>query len=306
MRSLATPIGILCLTATVLVPGRGAAQEIEPRAFSPSPVGVSFVLLAAGQSTGGILTDPSLPVDDVDAEINAGVIGLGRSFGLLGRLMTVAVAQPYLSARFDGTLDGEPAARSLSGFGDTKLRASLNLLGNPAQSAAEFAQRTPTTTVGVSLTVSAPTGVYQPARLINVGTNRWALKPEIGVSHPAGRWTLEASAGVWLFEDNDEFFGGRKREQDPLASVQAHVSYTFRPRLWLSLDATFYGGGETTVDGIGKDDRQSNTRYGATLSLPLSRSQSLKFYANDGATTRIGSDFTTWGIAWQYAHIAQK
>jgi len=300
------PAGLLCLTCAVFVPGRGAAQEIEPRAFSPSPVGVTFALVGAGQSTGGILTDPSLPVDDVDAEINAGVLGLGRSFGLFGRLTTVAIAQPYLSAQFDGTLDGEPAARSLSGFGDTKLRASLNLLGNPALSAAEFGQRKPTTTVGVSLTVNAPTGVYHPARLINVGTNRWALKPEIGISHPAGRWTLEASAGVWLFEDNDEFFGGRHLEQDALASIQAHVSYTFRPRLWLSLDATYYDGGETTVDGVAKNNRQSNSRYGATLSLPLNRSQSLKFYVNDGATTRIGSDFTTWGIAWQYTHIARK
>jgi hypothetical protein len=280
-----------------------SSQEIEPRAFSPSPVGVTFVMLGVGQSTGGILTDPSLPVDDVDAEINAGVLGLGHSFGMFGRLATVAVAQPYLSGNFTGTLDGEPAEASRSGFGDTKLRASLNLLGNPAQSPAEFAKRKPTTTVGVSLSVSAPTGVYYPARLINVGTNRWAIKPEIGVSHPVGHWTLEGAAGVWLFEDNNEFFGGRRREQDPMTSVQAHVSYTFRPRLWLSLDATFYDGGESIVDGIKKDDRQSNSRYGLTLSLPVARGQSLKLYWNDGATTRIGSDFSTYGAAWQLTFI---
>ena len=287
----------------VVVPRHAEAQEIEPRAFSPSPVGVTWVLVGAGQSTGGILTDPSLPVDDVDGEINAGLLGLGYSFGLFGRLATAALAQPYLSAKFTGTLDGEPASASRSGFGDTKLRLSMNLLGNPAMSAAEFAKRKPQTTIGASLSVSAPTGVYHPARLINVGTNRWAIKPEIGVSHPVGKWQLEAAAGVWLFEDNPEFFGGRRREQDPLASVQGHVSYTFRPRLWLSLDATFYDGGETTVDGVAKDDRQSNSRYGATLSLPFARSQSLKLYWNDGATTRIGSDFMTWGVAWQYTFI---
>ncbi len=286
-----------------LVPGPVAAQEIEPRAFSPSPVGVTFVIVGAGRSTGGILTDPSLPVDDVDGEIDGGVLGLGHSFGMFGRLATVVVVQPYLSAQFTGTLDGEPAAASRSGFSDTKLRASLNLFGNPAQSAAVFAKREPTTTVGVSLSMSAPTGDYHPARLINIGTNRWAIKPEIGVSHPVGRWTLEGSAGVWLFEDNDDFFGGKHLEQDPLASIQAHVGYTFRPRLWLSLDATFYDGGETTVDGVAKDNRQSNSRYGLTLSLPVARSQSIKLYWNDGATTRIGSDFTTWGAAWQCTFI---
>ncbi len=296
-----------CLAAAAALLGAWSepapSQEIEPRAFSPSPVGVTFVLIGAGRSTGGVLTDPSLPVDDVDAEIDAGVLGLGRSFGLFGRLATIAVAQPYLSAHFTGTLDGQPAEASRSGFGDTKLRASLNLLGNPAQSAAEFARRAPTTVFGASFTVSAPTGVYHPARLINVGTNRWAVKPELGVSHPVGNWYLEAAAGVWLFEDNDDFFGGRHREQDPLASVQTHVSYTFRPRLWLSFDATFYDGGETTVDGVAKDDRQSNSRYGLTLSLPVGRSQSVKLHWNDGATTRIGSDFSTWGFAWQWAFI---
>ncbi len=287
----------------VVVPRQADAQEIEPRAFSPSPVGVTFVQVGAGQSTGGILTDPSLPVDDVDGEINAGFFALGYSFGLFGRLATAALAQPYLSAKFTGTLDGEPAEASRSGFGDTRLRFSMNLLGNPAMSAAEFAKRKRQTTIGASLSVSAPTGVYHPARLINVGTNRWAIKPEIGVTHPVGKWQLEASAGAWLFEDNPEFFGGRRREQDPLASIQGHVSYTFRPRLWLALDATFYEGGETTVDGVSKDDRQSNSRYGATLSLPVARSQSLKLYWHDGATTRIGSDFTTWGVAWQYTVI---
>ena len=303
MRSHAPPIGVLCLAILAFAPGRAATQEIEPRAFSPSPTGVTFVLIGAGQSSGGILTDPSLPVDDVDATIDVGLLGLGRTFGLFGRLANIAVAQPYLSAHFTGTLDGEPAEASRSGFGDTKVRLAWHFIGNPAMPAQEFAKSAPATTVGASLTVSAPTGVYHPSKLVNVGTNRWAVKPEIGVSHPVGKWRLEAAAGVWIFEENPEFFGGRRREQDPLASVQVHVSYTFRPRLWLGVNATYYDGGETTVDGVAKDDRQSNSRYGATLSLPVTRRQSVKVYWNDGATTRIGSEFTTWGVAWQWTFI---
>jgi hypothetical protein len=170
-------------------------------------------------------------------------------------------------------------------------------------SPAEFARRKPATTLGVGLSVSAPTGEYHPDRLINVGTNRWAIKPEVGVAHPIGNWYLEASAGAWFFEDNDDFFGGKHREQDPLAGVQAHVSYTFRPRLWLALNGIFYEGGRTTVDGVRKDDRQSNSRYGLTLSVPLGRTQSLKLSWSEGASTRIGSDFTNYGIAWQYTMI---
>jgi hypothetical protein len=299
-----TPVwaAVLLACATVAA-GKAEAQEIEPRAFSPSPVGVTFFLAAAGRSTGGVLTDPSLPVDDVEAEIDVGALGFGHSFGLFGRTASAAIVLPYVSGDFTGTLNGENAEAQRSGLGDTKMRLSVNLLGNPAMTPAEFAQRRPKTTIGASLSISAPTGEYYPARLVNVGTNRWAIKPEIGVSHPLGRWTLEATAGVWLFEDNDDFFGGRQREQDPLASIQAHVGYTFRPRLWLAFNATFYEGGESTIDGAPRDDRQSNSRYGLTLSVPLGRSQSLKLHWNDGATTRIGSDFTSYGIAWQYTLI---
>jgi hypothetical protein len=148
--------------------------------------------------------------------------------------------------------------------------------------------------------VSAPTGEYHSDKLINVGTNRWALKPEIGLSHPVGKWTLEAIAGAWFFQENDDFFGGHHRRQEPLASIQAHVSYTFRPRLWLAFNATYYDGGRTTIDGVKKNDRQSNSRYGLTLSVPVAQRQSLKLNWNDGASTRIGSEFSTWGIAWQY------
>ena len=212
--------------------------------------------------------------------------------------------QPRVSGQFTGTLNGEDAEASRSGIADTKLKFTDEPHRRPGARhwrnsrgasrrrrwarASRFRRRPATTTRD---------------KLINVGTNRWALKPEIGLSHPVGRWTLEAIAGAWFFEDNDDFFGGRHREQEPLASVQAHVSYTFRPRLWLAFNATYYDGGRSTVDGDVKDDRQSNSRYGLTLSVPVARSQSLKLNWNDGASTRIGSDFSTWGIAWQYTLV---
>lgn len=296
-------LGGIVLVAALAAAPPARSQEMEPRAFTPSPVGVDFYLVGYARSTGGILTDPSLPVDDVEATVNAGVLGYGRTFGFFGHLANLGFVQPWVSGHFTGTLDGEDAEASRSGNGDLKVRFATNLIGGPALTLAEFAKRTPATTLGVSLTVSAPTGEYHPDKLINVGTNRWALKPEIGVSHPVGKWYLEAMAGVWFFEDNHDFFGGQLREQDPLLSMQAHVSYTFRPKLWLAFNATYYDGGRTTINGLLKDDRQSNSRYGLTFSVPLTRAQSLKVYWNDGATTRIGSDFTTVGITWQYTHL---
>lgn len=187
-----------------------------------------------------------------------------------------------------------------SGLGDGRLRLSANLAGGPALAPRDFAKRRPRTTLGASVVAAAPTGQYAPAKLINLGGNRWAVKPEVGVSHPAGRWVFEAYAGAWLFADNPDFYGGSVREQQPLGTFQAHVSYTFRPRLWLAADATYYTGGRTTVGGVMNADFQKNSRVGLTLAVPVGRRQSVKLSWAKGATTRIGGDFQTLAVAWQY------
>jgi hypothetical protein len=180
------------------------------------------------------------------------------------------------------------------------VRAAVNLLGGRALTPREFARRKPAPALGASLTVSAPAGQYYPDKLINIGTHRWAFKPELGFSFPAGKWILDLAASVWLFTDNADFYGGQLRSQDPLYAGQAHVSYTFRPGLWLAADATLYAGGRTTIDGVVKDDRQNNTRAGLTLSVPVGGAYSLKFSASTGMVTRIGGKFTVFGVAFQY------
>ena len=291
------------LACAGLASGAAHAQEIEPRAYLPAPVGATVFVGAYGRSTGAILTDPSLPVDDVEAEINVAAFGVVHTFGLFGRLATAGIVIPHVQGHFTGTLDGTPAEANRSDIGDVRLRIAANLIGIPALDLKEFAKRKPSTNLGVSLVIAAPTGDYDPDKLINVGTNRWAFKPEIGVNHPIGKWLLEGAAGVWFFADNDDYFGGRLREQDPLVSVQAHVSYNFRPRLWLALNGTYYEGGRTTVDGVQAPNRQSNSRVGLTLALPLGRRQSIRLNWSKGATTRIGSDFTNYGVAWQYTLV---
>ncbi len=282
------------------------AQELEPRAYSPSPVGTHFFVLAAGRSTGGVLFDPSLPYTDVHARLSAGAAGYGQTFGLFNHSASVALAVPYVRGSASGNVGEDTREVHRSGLADASLRLSVNLIGGPALTPAQFARRTPRTTLGASLTVVAPVGQYDPARLINIGANRWALKPELGLSHPIDRWYLEVYAGVWLFTDNTEFRGDNRREQRPIATFQAHASYTIRPRLWLALDATYYAGGRTTVNGTHKADRQENSRVGLTLSVPAASHQSLKFSWSEGATTRIGGDFRTLGLAWQYIWLASR
>jgi hypothetical protein len=291
--------------AVCFAAGHCHAQEIEPRAYSPSPSGVNFLIGVAGHSEGGVLTDPSLPVTDIEAKIDALGFGYGRTFGLAGRSANFALAVPYIEVDASGNIGEQRAHVTREGWGDAKLRLAMNIIGAPAMTPREFMQREPKTTLGVSVTVNIPTGEYFSDKLVNIGTNRWAAKTELGVTHPVGKWLLEAYAGAWWFEDNDEFFGGQRREQDPLASVQVHVSYTFKPRLWLALNTTYYEGGQSTVNGVDKDDRQSNSRAGLTFSVPVGKDYSIKFNWSRGATTRIGSNFTNYGISLQYAWMAR-
>ena len=276
-----------------------SAQELEPRAYSASPVGANFVLLGGSWSGGEVLVDESLPVSDIESRIDNLFAGYSRTFGFAGRASSLA-RRPLDLGRDERERWRTRRSIERVGLADVRLRWAVNLLGGPALSPAEFANWKQPTTLGASLTVVAPTGEYDPARLVNIGSNRWAFKPELGVSIPLGKWFLEGAAGVWLFTDNDDFFGGKRREQNPLALLQLHGGYQFRPGFWLAADANYYRGGATTVDGSENDDLQADSRYGLTLSVRLAPGLSAKLAAATGLTTRIGGEYDTVLLAIQY------
>ncbi|HEY1301914.1 MAG TPA: transporter [Vicinamibacterales bacterium] len=278
------------------------AQELEPRAYAASPVGLNFLVVAAGRSTGGVLVDPALPVEDVQASVDSLALGVGKTLNVFGRTGLAVVAVPFAWVSASGLVADTPGHVSRTGLADPRLKLSVNLIGGRALTPREFARASRPTIVGVSLSLLPPVGQYDRTKLVNIGSNRWSFKPEVGVSHALARWTFEGYAGVWLFTTNDSFYRGTSiRTQDPIVALQAHVSYTMRPRLWFSGDSTWYSGGTTSVDGVLKGDLQRNSRVGATVSLALSRQQSIKISGSTGATTRIGSDFRTLAVAWQLA-----
>ena len=160
--------------------------------------------------------------------------------------------------------------------------------------------------VGASLTVTFPTGQYDPARLINTGTNRWGFKPEIGYSRKWGRWVADWYAGAWFFTHNSKFFPGQSyRTQKPVGAAEGHLGYYIKPRLWASFDANFWAGSRSTVNGVENKDQQRNSRIGGTISVPISRHQSVKFSYSQGAYVTIGGDFKTVAAAWQYSWISK-
>jgi hypothetical protein len=275
------------------------AQELEPRAYSPNPTGANFVLAVYGHISGDVVFDPSVPLTNVAARVHTTALFYGRTFGLFGRSASAAVQLPYVWGTVEGDVFEERRSVYRSGLADLRLRLTANVLGGPALAPREFAKRHAGTTLGASVVVLAPTGQYDPSKLVNVGTNRWAFKPELGLSHPAGRWFVEAYGGAWLFTDNDDYFCGSRRAQNAIVTLQAHVSYTLRPRLWLAGDATFYTGGRTTVDGVTRADLQRNSRFGLTLAVPLKKRSAFKVSWSQGLTTRIGGDFDTLALGYQ-------
>lgn len=289
------------IVASFAAIGFGAhGQDLEPRAYANIPVGLNFLIGGYGYTEGGVAIDPALPIEGTQVEVHSAVFAYARSLNVLGKSAKFDVVLPYAWAAGSAIAVGQFREREVSGLADPRLRFSVNLYGAPALSLEEFANYQQDVIIGASLEVTAPGGQYDADKLLNLGTNRWSIKPEVGISKRLGPVTLELAGGIRFYTDNDDFFGGKVREQAPICSVQGHLIYSFGYGIWAALDGTFYTGGRTTVDGVKGNDLQENSRLGATLALPVNRYHSVKLYFSTGVSSRTGSDFDTVGIAWQY------
>jgi len=294
---------MLVSPSVAVMVGVAGAQEIEPRAYAANPLGVTFAGVSVLHSRGDVVLEPSSPLTDVNAKVYIGALAFGGTFSLFGRTASAGAGIPYAWAKVSGRIGEDARSVERAGLADTRVRFAVNLLGGRAMALPEFVRRKPSTTLGTSLVVSIPTGQYFDDKLVNIGTNRWAFKPEIGVSRPTGPWTLELYGGGWFFTDNTSYQGNQRREQRPMLSLQSHAGYTIQPRLWVAADLTYYVGGRVVTNGVPATDRQDNVRIGLTTSLPVGRSNSVKLAWSKGAITRLGGNFDTWAIAWQTTHI---
>ena len=261
---------------------------------------MNFILVGYAYSQGGVLFDPAVPLDNANIKIHGSVLAYARSVkvgGMSGR-MDMILPHAWLSGTAD--FQGEPVSRVVSGLGDPRVRFSVNFIGSPAMPLSGFKDYKQDLVVGASLQVFLPLGQYDPERLVNIGTNRFAFKPELGISKTFGKLLLELSGGVSFYTVNHQFYNGKTRSQNPIGSVQGHAIYNFKGGIWAALDGTYYWGGRTTTDGVEGNDLQKNTRFGLTFALPVNIRNSLKLTLSTGVSTRTGSDFDAVGIVWQY------
>jgi len=278
------------------------AQELEPRTYSNVPVGVNFVAVGYAYNQGNVFLDPALPIRDLEARLHVAFARYIRTFSLFGLPSKAKVVLPWSSGHWEGFLDNEFRTRDVTGFGDARIGIETIFSGAPALDKAEFGSYRQRRLFGASLDVILPSGQYDSSRLINLGSNRWVINPEIGVSQAFNeKWTLEAAFAVWLYGDNDDFLGGSRLEQDDLLVLKAYVVRSFRPGFWIAFVAGIANGGTTSIDGVVRNTRQQNYRFGVTCAFPLEPNQGLVFNVSSGATARAGPDYDTLAVAYQYS-----
>lgn len=302
LKGVCVPAGrvAVLLTAAALLTPALAAQELEPRAYLNNPVGFHALLLAYTRSSGSVLFETTLPIEDVTASLNTSVAGYFHTFPFFGRSGYIGITVPYTWGSVRGKVGGNEEMITRSGLSDARLRFAVNVIGAPARGVEDFIASPKETNVGVSLTAGLPSGQYDSNKLINLGSNRYSFKPEVGVSRRQGRWIIEGALGWWYFSANKKPFGGTIQEQSSIVSLQGHLSYNLPTGMWLGIDANFFSGGQNSVDGERSGDFFRNARLGATFAIPLHRRHSLKLNYSNGFVTRTGTDFAAFSVAYQF------
>ena len=295
MAKAATAFCILCLVSQHL---RG--QDLEPRIYAALPKDMNAFAAAYVVTRGGVINDPALPIAGLTITSHSLTAGYVRTFAIGNKLARVQGGIPFTHLAGNASVNGHDTTGTRTGFGDMRLRFSVNLSGAPAYDRKQFAGYTQKTVFGVSLVTSIPTGIYHKERLINIGTNRFGIKPEIGISKRINHIYAEAYAGVWFYTHNTKYLKTKTLTQKPVFSVQGHVCYYFKNRMWLSLNTTWFNGGETDVDGVSAGDLLDNWRVGGTWTVPMKKGHSLKLQYHVGAFTNTGYDYNAIVFSYQY------
>jgi hypothetical protein len=290
-----------------------SAQDLRPRAYVITPIHSNAVIVNYIFNDGSIFFGTVLPISNASGRYSVPNISYYHSLNFFTRSANLTATLPYVVGVFQGEVKGNQQSIYRSGMADSIFRFSVNLIGGPAMVPKDFAKWKQKAILGASIQIVAPTGQYYPSHLINPGSNRWGFKPELGYSQRWGNWILDAYGGVWLFTANNNYLTGSEFSshqniltEAPIGDLEMHLSYDVKPRLWASVDGNYWYGGETTVNNVLKiGTLQSNSRIGGTVSVPLTKHQSVKCSYSDGELARIGGTFQTVSVAWQYSWLGR-
>jgi hypothetical protein len=276
----------LALSAILSLPSQ--AQEIEARTYSNAPIGINFISAGVAQAKAGNYT------------LTSEVMGLTHIFDAGGQSGKITLVLPYGQLSGSSAIGGRTVNASTEGLSDPLIKAAINLYGAPALALDQFKNYQQDLIVGASLTASVPWGKYNDNQLINVGANRWFIQPGLGISKALGPWRLELAGAGIFYTSNTNFMGGNSLSQNPVYSTQTHAIYYFQNTAWVSVDATYFTGGQSYVNGNPISGSQENWRFGTTMSYPVNKHNSIRLSASTGAYSRTNNSYDLYGISWQY------
>jgi hypothetical protein len=286
------------------------AQDLAPRAYVITSLHSNAVTLTWAFYDGGLNFNGAIPITGATGTYDVPVFTYYHSLNFFGRSANITGSLPYAVGTFQGQVLGNQRSLYRSGLLDSNFRFSVNLKGGPAMQPAKFVKWKQKLLLGASLKVVAPTGQYDPTKLINWGINRWAFKPEFGYSERWGNWVLDGYAGVWFYTRNPAYFDipePKPQTEEPIGSFEGHLSRDFKNRrLWVSLDGNFWFGGVTSLNGVRNlATKQTGSRIGGTGSIPLTKHQSIKMSYSNGTYIRFGGNYQSVSLAWQYSWLGK-
>lgn len=255
-----------------------------PRAYQTLPKDTR-VLSQFYIGTRGNLTPASGIIPrDAELDMDLGITQFSQTLEINGRQAGALAYIPYGDISGSLALGGTSRSASTSGFSDLTVGIAYGLLNTPSLAFEDYVKFDPGISIAGLAKLTLPTGSYNGSKALNMGGNRFALELGLPVAYYLGSSFLDPTLTsfeilpkVTLFGENDEpSGGGGELEQDPLLTIEAHLTRNFGQAFWLSLDAFYSYGGETATDGEEADNKQRSLSLGGTGSLNLSRSTSLK------------------------------
>lgn len=265
-----------------------SAQEIEARTYSNAPIGINFLSAGVVQAKSG------------NYQLTSEVMSLTHIIDVAGQSGKITLVLPYGRLNKSSTIGGNTLNASAEGLSDPVIKASVNLYGAPALTLDQFKDYQQDIIIGVSVAASAPWGKYNDEQIINVGANRWFVQPGIGISKAMGPWRFELAGAGIFYTSNTDFMGGNTLSQNPVYTRQGHAIYYFENTAWISVDATYFTGGQSYLNGNPISGSQENWRYGSTFSYPVNKHNSIRLSASTGAYSRTNNSYDLYGISWQY------
>lgn len=276
---------------------------MEPRRWTPLPLGTHILGVGYSSSFGDIFFDPLLQAEDVTVNVNSVAVSYVQPFRLANKLARIDVMLPFSIAHWEGLLSGTPTSVDRNGFADPRIRLSLNLIGMPPGGPGEvqeYIQSHPVhTSVGVSLAVTLPLGQYYEEKVLNLGQNRFIFYPQAGLVHSWAKWSFEFTAGGYFYTNNPNFTSGKERKQKATLALQTHLIKSFKGRYWASVSAGYGLGGQSIVNRLPNADERADLGGAFSFGFPVFKNQGMKFVYIHSETLRdIGANTNTLALAW--------